>query len=223
MHRMRPKKRAAADQLCRTRDGEKCVDCGRVPVAEVKDEQFETHQLIVHHRNNDPSDNPADGSNWILLCQRCNIKRDPRGKRTCPKFSSHLRLKEARERAHPQFVPLRHEMIYPPARDIEGDVPRVRNMEMAKNLQAEPLFIEFVTKIVSKHVQVNKLDLLDAGAQNFRNKTGNTISQQALGSYLKKLCNPFNGIYRYQQVDGEWFVTKKSAEDSEDDAPTTNR
>lgn len=30
------------------------------------------HELTVHHRNHDHDDNPADGSNWELLCLYCH-------------------------------------------------------------------------------------------------------------------------------------------------------
>ena len=30
------------------------------------------HELTVHHRNHDHDDNPADGSNWELLCVYCH-------------------------------------------------------------------------------------------------------------------------------------------------------
>jgi 5-methylcytosine-specific restriction endonuclease McrA len=30
------------------------------------------HELTVHHRDHDHSNNPADGSNWELLCLYCH-------------------------------------------------------------------------------------------------------------------------------------------------------
>lgn len=30
------------------------------------------HELTVHHRNHNHDDNPADGSNWELLCVYCH-------------------------------------------------------------------------------------------------------------------------------------------------------
>ena len=30
------------------------------------------HELTVHHRDHDHSNNPADGSNWELLCMYCH-------------------------------------------------------------------------------------------------------------------------------------------------------
>src|SRR6478736_1951423 len=30
------------------------------------------HELTVHHRNHNHDDNPADGSNWELLCIYCH-------------------------------------------------------------------------------------------------------------------------------------------------------
>lgn len=43
-----------------------CAHCGR---------DFEgkrIRELTVHHKNHDHDDNPADGSNWELLCLFCH-------------------------------------------------------------------------------------------------------------------------------------------------------
>lgn len=43
-----------------------CGRCGR----EFK--RANLQELTVHHRNHDHDDNPADGSNWELLCVYCH-------------------------------------------------------------------------------------------------------------------------------------------------------
>lgn len=35
-------------------------------------EHTNLHELTVHHRNHNHDDNPADGSNWELLCLYCH-------------------------------------------------------------------------------------------------------------------------------------------------------
>lgn len=35
-------------------------------------DRLNLHELTVHHRNHDHDDNPADGSNWELLCLYCH-------------------------------------------------------------------------------------------------------------------------------------------------------
>ena len=35
-------------------------------------------QLQVHHRNHNHDDNPADGSNWELLCVYCHVNEHAR-------------------------------------------------------------------------------------------------------------------------------------------------
>jgi hypothetical protein len=36
------------------------------------------HELTVHHRNHNHDDNPADGSNWELLCLYCHDEEHAR-------------------------------------------------------------------------------------------------------------------------------------------------
>ena len=43
-----------------------CGRCGRTFTRE------NLRELTVHHRNHDHDDNPADGSNWELLCLYCH-------------------------------------------------------------------------------------------------------------------------------------------------------
>ena len=43
-----------------------CGRCGR------EFDQSNLRELTVHHKNHDHDDNPADGSNWELLCLYCH-------------------------------------------------------------------------------------------------------------------------------------------------------
>jgi hypothetical protein len=43
-----------------------CGRCGR------EFDRINISQLTVHHRNHNHDDNPADGSNWELLCVYCH-------------------------------------------------------------------------------------------------------------------------------------------------------
>jgi len=43
-----------------------CGRCGR------EFTRANLHELTVHHRNHNHDDNPADGSNWELLCLYCH-------------------------------------------------------------------------------------------------------------------------------------------------------
>lgn len=40
------------------------------------------HELTVHHRNHNHDDNPADGSNWELLCLYCHDNEHSRYEET---------------------------------------------------------------------------------------------------------------------------------------------
>jgi len=208
MSRMRSLSRALAYKFCVERDGERCVDCGRVPATIIRDPEKEAKRLIVDHVDRNPENNAP--TNWQLRCDRCNIKKDPRGRQAHPKFSSHLRLNTERAGLpESKFFQINHKMISRRKEDIESESPRVRYVETAKGLQAEPIFREFVEKTVRQFGSVQKQDLLDAAAEDFTQRTGNSISQQCLSKYLSKLCNPINGAYDLKEIAGEWYVVKR--------------
>lgn len=53
------------------RDGTACKLCGRqIHVL--------NHKIEVDHIDNDPLNNPKDGSNFQLLCKPCNVKKGNR-------------------------------------------------------------------------------------------------------------------------------------------------
>jgi hypothetical protein len=196
MPRMNPRQHAAAYQFLVLRDGEKCGDCNKLPVAEVQHPDKEVRKLIIHHVDRNPSNNPVDGSNWLLLCQSCNVRRDPRGPQSYAKFTSHLRLKT----------------YYLSEKDVEKHTPKPRYAEMAKSEEAHLLFRSFVAETVAKLVSVNKWTLLDAGAEEFHKRTGQSVSQQALAKVLDQLCNMINGDFQYCQEgeEGDWFVRRRN-------------
>ena len=53
--------------------GPVCAKCGR------EFEPKDLHLLTVHHRDGNPNNNPADGSNWENLCSFCHEDEHSRG------------------------------------------------------------------------------------------------------------------------------------------------
>jgi hypothetical protein len=142
---------------------------------------------VVDHIDNDKANNPEDGTNWQLLCDSCNIKKNPRGPQKSSMFSSHKHLN------------LSHK------REIEN--LKVRYMTMAKNLAAEPTFRQFTERTLKTHGALKKSELLNAGAEDFHLKTGETISQQALAKYLDKWTNRLNGwLECFRDSEEDWAI-----------------
>ena len=46
------------------------------------------HELTVHHRDHDHDNNPADGSNWELLCLYCHDNEHQKQQQTGSMFSA---------------------------------------------------------------------------------------------------------------------------------------
>jgi hypothetical protein len=73
-------------------------------------------------------------------------------------------------------------------------------MEMAKSLQAVPMFNQFIDSQLRQKGAMKKRVLLDAAANDFRLKTkgpgnpdGNSVTQQMLSRYLDQRTNDVNG------------------------------
>jgi hypothetical protein len=145
--------------------------------------------------DNNKANNPKDGSNWALRCHKCNCKkitdRTPRG----PKFQKHihfgLSLKSNNQIA-------------------EGGL-KIQFMEMAKNLQAQPMFDLFTDEQLGEKKSIKKRLLLSAGARDYKLKTtspsnpdGNRITQQTLARYLEERLNDINGdLEDYTDPEGD--------------------
>ena len=72
-----------------------CGRCGRSFV------HSNLHELTVHHRDHDHSNNPPDGSNWELLCIYCHE-------------NEHARFEDARAapaRPEPETKPATHRAL----------------------------------------------------------------------------------------------------------------
>ena len=77
-----------------------CGRCGRSFV------NSNLHELTVHHRDHNHSNNPADGSNWELLCLYCHdnehqkqleLQRSGPGKRAEQKIATGNPLSDLKE------------------------------------------------------------------------------------------------------------------------------
>jgi hypothetical protein len=182
------KLRATAYRFCTQRDGELCSNCHKRPVKIVNDPPSQCKQLDVDHRDGNARHNPPDGSNWQLLCHKCNcLKRSEEWKNSGTKISMPPSLLSLRER------------------EREGLI--VKYMEMEKNLLAENEFHRFVDTQIKRLGTVKKRLLLDAAANDFRLKTDNTISQQALSRYLDKRTNPINGdLQAFKDSEEDWAI-----------------
>lgn len=190
----------AAYRHCRDTDGELCARCHKRPVKKgqsISDPLSQCPSLEVDHIDSDKSHNPIDGSNWQLLCHRCNcIKRSQQ-------------LKNHGTRPSPSGPPIIAEREREGERGKESERNRfiVKYMEMEKNLQAEGEFHRFVDTQIKRMGSIKKRVLLDAAANDFRIKTENTISQQALSRYLDKRTNELNGdLIQFRDAEEEWAI-----------------
>lgn len=100
---------------------------------------------ILDHIDNDPENNPKDGSNFQELCKGHNARKNPRGRGRFHKVL-HGRGKNIRETE----------------REWENDRLKVETLALKLNLEREPLFRLAAKRIVAKHGIVNRKDLIDA-------------------------------------------------------------
>lgn len=182
MSNMNPKSRAIAYAFCVKRDGNKCVVCKRHPVAKVSDPKHEVKELVVDHLDNDNSNNPDDGSNWELLCRRCNALKNPHGKRGDLKFNRHLRLE--------------HSLVCGGSSEQQDEDRRARwrqSKELEKSDKAEKIVRLYVKQQLKLYESIPKSDLEDAAAEHCTLQ-GVQISQTTVSRYLRKFSNRLNGF-----------------------------
>lgn len=169
-----------ARELCRKRDGDQCSikkRCDGIGGDEYRKQTGRDFDL--HHKDRNPENNPADGSNHALACHACNCANDPRGKTTKPKFSAFRHLKKGMS-----------ERTWEEEKEFKWSQARIKPATMKKNEKAEPVFRKKVEEVVGTLVVVRRKDLIDGCSEAAE------CSQAAGSRYLDKLCS-FFGKYEY--------------------------
>jgi hypothetical protein len=194
---MNPKMRQVAYEFCVKRDGKKCTVCKRHPVAKVTDPDREVKELVVDHLDNDNSNNQPNGSNWQLLCRRCNALKNPHGRRAKVKFNKHLRLKQS--------------LVCGGSSEQQDEDRRARwrqSKELEKSDRAEPIVRLYVQQQLRAYESLPKSDLEDAAAEHCT-LHGVQVSQTTVARYMRKFCNPLNGFAEVFVADDIAYVRKR--------------
>ena len=146
-------------------------------------EKYINSVAILHHCDNDSKNNPADGSNWLLVCRSCNHILNPRGKSK--------RSQSA----------LRHKLHY--IREGGGEREGVRERgyeetdgvkmsgEMKKSIICVPKFEKFLELLMRTFTVMVVEDFVNATSKELN------ISQNTVRRYLNRETNPINGKYEY--------------------------
>jgi len=108
------------------RNGKRCEYCD-------KRKRWKRKDLVLHHRDNNPENNPKDGSNWAIACRSHNARLNPRG---LGKFNPRRALR---------------------IEDLRTSRPSTE--EMRRNKVAKPLFIEYFTLCIDEDGFVNIDDI----------------------------------------------------------------
>lgn len=195
--KLRANERKEAFRFCAERDGDS--QCKMRPGESLSDGHTCAGRLILHHIDNNPCNNPTDGSNWMILCLGHNHRCNPRGKVSFhnPKYAK--RLGEFR------LEWMKRE--------------RIRSESLRRNIIAEPIATEFIERTMQSNERVQLKDLVNGARQEVRlqtemrygKKRRESIGRKAVVEYLEPYCNPFNGIF--EMVDDEkgitWIVRKR--------------
>jgi len=145
-------------------------------------EKYVNSVAILHHVDNDSKNNPADGSNWMLICRSCNNTLHPRGqsKRGCRVRHKIHYVREGggereggRERAYEETDGIK----------MSG--------EMKKSIICVPKFEKFLELLMRKFTVMVVEDFVNATSKELN------ISQNTVRRYLNRETNPINGKYEY--------------------------
>ena len=174
--------------------GEQCARC--------KKKKPDIKRLIVDHIDNDKKNNPADGSNWQLLCDACNVRKrlqyKARKKRSSSKFNKIRRVKRSLTP-----IPI-------------GETLQFRTAQMKKNSEAELPCRGYLERKIKELQPVQKTKLLNATANWYTKMTEargcpDTISVETVGNYLAKMTQDINGDFEEGTLDDHVVVRKREA------------
>lgn len=201
--KLTPVEKRKARNLCRQRDGDRCNDpnCGVSGEAYHKEKG---RDFDLDHVDDDPYNNPSDGSNWQLLCHPCNVRKiSKRGARR-PFFSRYNEFKEeyayARERADGRGD-LRE-------RDWRFDRLAGRSESLAKNQEAYPKFLRWLDILMHRKSVWPRKELIDALAKKAE------VSQETIARYLDKESSVVSDyIIEFSKESGASVVRRRRPEE----------
>jgi len=159
-----------------------CVNCG-------KEKIFKPSQLVADHINNNNKDNRIE--NGQVLCRSCNKKKDP------SKISKMLKVKG-----------LTLNLIYTEAqKSILQDKLRIDSLPMVKNIYGKPVFEQYVITLLIQKYQLNKRDVVLAGA----NVAG--VSKMCGENWLDLMCSLTGDCEEYTHEGKAWVRLKPASRD----------
>ena len=162
-------------EMCRVRDGDTCL----IDYCMTGDEYRAKFKkdFDLHHIDEN-IENMAD-DNLCLAAHKCNVGETQRGK---GKFN-HERIEETQNLLRIKKI----RSAYTHAHEGEEEPRRMRSVEFAKSEVCKPIAEDEVVRILDKHGEAEKNDLINAMA----NISG--LSTDVCRKYLGTYTNPYNG------------------------------
>jgi len=150
-------------------------------------EKYINSVAILHHCDNDSKNNPADGSNWMLVCRSCNHILNPRGKSKRSKSALRHKLHSVcvSERERERERERGRERAYE-----DTDVVKMSG-ELKKSNICVPKFESFLELLMRKFTVMVVEDFVNAASKELN------LCQITVRRYLNRETNPINGKYEY--------------------------
>jgi hypothetical protein len=220
--RMSTRMYLAAFTLCVYRDGERCAKCGwepGMPPTKIQKKypiiNDNLQRLELDHCDGNPWNNPADGSNWALLCRTCNVMKGVEQRGEGERVEVGKRLTDAEAHDDEERV-LRIERgsqtrrIKQQANYLSGDT------SLKANAISEPAFRDYCVTRVFREGQVEKNRLLSAGAE-----VSGCHPKKTATYYLEKMTSD-EGMLAEVESEGEIYIVMRSSL-HQDDKPKRGR
>jgi len=215
--RMSTKMYLAAFTLCVYRDGERCAACGwepGMPPTKIHKKypiiNDNLQRLELDHTDNNPWNNPADGSNWRLLCRTCNVLKgvEQRGEGEREEDGKRLTDAEAMgEEGKAMVVEMGSQTrrLKQQANYISGET------SLKANAISEPMFRDYCITRVFREQQVEKSRLLSSGAE-----VSGCHPKKTAPYYLEKLTSD-EGVLAEVEANGDiWIVPRYMLQQGEE-------
>jgi len=143
--------------LCVERDGDKCA---------LQDSTCAGNR-VLDHKDNNPKNNPPDGSNWQILCRSHNRRKNPGApRRFSNNFAGRLKMGYSQEVKR--------------GRNREGIPIRGMSAEMRKSEEAKPKILKWIKDEIAKDKdrRIETLEAVNSGA------CIGDVKQKSVGEYI---------------------------------------
>lgn len=158
-----------------------------------KDEFSCRGKIVLDHIDANPENNPADASNWQLLCRGHNARKAKRVRESQAKFASHLRIK--------------HSLLTEAEKASRREQYGIRGIsaELKKSEEIRPKIEDWILETVEREGKLEVLEAMNSSAYIGK------CNQGTVKKYIEALTSRV-GPLRIEEREGVEYLVMKNRE-----------